>query len=81
MNSKFSKRLDKIIPLSIEVYKNSDKYKFIKARLARSTLQISDEDAYIERSGRRFIKKFETNYNRKQRSMDKLLNMIKLMKI
>lgn len=74
---KLSKRLDKIIPLSIEVYTNSDKYKFIKASLARNTLQISDEDAYTERSGKRFIKRFETNYNRKQKLIDKLLNMIK----
>lgn len=74
---KFSKRLDTIIPLCIEVYTNNDKYTLIKASLARNALQISDEDAYIETSGRRFIKRFETTYNRKQRSMDKLLHMIK----
>lgn len=74
---KISKRLDEIIPLSIEVYTNSDKYKFIKASLARNVLQITDQDAYTERTGRRFMKKFEARYNRKQRSMDKLLNMIK----
>lgn len=40
-------------------------------------MQISDEDAYRERAERDFIKKFESIYNRKQRSMDELLNMIK----
>lgn len=73
----FSNKLDTIISLSVEVYATSEKYKFIKASLARNVLQTSDKDAYTERTGKKFIKRFETIYNRKEKAMDKLLHMIK----
>ncbi len=74
---KFSKRLDKIIPLSVEIYTNSNKYKFIRACFTKHTLKSYYENASREKEARNFIKRFEANYDRKQKSMDKLLNIIK----
>lgn len=73
---KFYKRLDKLTHLSFEVDTNHLKYKFIKASLARNALQTSKEDDF-EREQINFLKRFETIYTKKQKSLSKLLNMIK----